>query len=96
MPMFSVVKWLECLGARETLSTAMNKSYAGIDQSVDSALVKENETTFEYVPANVARRIDLGENNAPSLCATTAKSQKSLHEGPFVKAEGYVSHNNVA
>ena len=54
------LKWLVCLGPRETLSTAMEKIYTGINQSVDSALVQENETTFESVPANSTRRIDLG------------------------------------
>ncbi len=54
------LKWLVCLGPRETLSTAMNKIYTGINQSVDSALVQENETTFKSVPASSARRIDLG------------------------------------
>lgn len=54
------VKWLVCLGSRETLSTAMKKIYTGINQSADSALVQENETTFESMPANSTRRIDLG------------------------------------
>jgi len=54
------LKWLVCLGPRETLFTAMNKIYTGINQSVDSALVQENEFTFKSVPASSARRIDLG------------------------------------
>lgn len=29
------LKWLVCLGPRETLSTAMKKIYTGINQSVD-------------------------------------------------------------
>ncbi|KAL9127435.1 MAG: hypothetical protein Q9217_003687 [Psora testacea] len=54
------LKWLVCLGPRETLFTAMEKIYTGINQSVDSALVQKNETTFESVPGSSARRIDLG------------------------------------
>ena len=54
------LKWLVCLGPRETLSTAMEKIYTGINQSIDSALVQKNETTFDSVPASSARRIDLG------------------------------------
>lgn len=54
------LKWLVCLGSRETLFTAMNKIYTGINQSVDSALMQENEITFKSVSASSARRIDLG------------------------------------
>lgn len=54
------LKWLVCLGPRETLSTAIEKIYTGVNQSVDSALVQESDATFETVPASPAYRIDLG------------------------------------
>jgi len=75
-------KWLVSLGPRETLSTAMNKIYTGIDQSVDSALVQENETTFESVPANAARRIDLGYRQ---LCTFAMRYYREIPKKPSGK-----------
>ena len=75
-------KWLVCLSPRETLSTAMNKIYTGINQSVDSTLVQENETTFESVPANSARRIDLGYRQ---LCAFAMRYHREIPKKPSGK-----------
>ncbi len=75
-------KWLVCLGPRETLSTAMNKIYTGINQSVDAALVQENETTFESMPANSARRIDLGYRQ---LCAFAMRYHREIPKKPSGK-----------
>lgn len=75
-------KWLVCPGPRETLSTAMNKIYTGINQSVDSAMVQENETTFESVPANSARRIDLGYRQ---LCAFAMRYHREIPKKPSGK-----------
>ena len=75
-------KWLVCLGPRETLCTAMNKIYTGINQSVDSALVQENETTFESVPANSACRIDLGYRQ---LCAFAMRYHREIPKKPSGK-----------
>ncbi len=76
------LKWLVCIGPRETLSTAMNKIYTGINQSVDSALVQENETTFKSVPANSARRIDLGYRQ---LCAFAMRYHCEVPKKPSGK-----------
>ena len=54
------LKWLVCLGPRETLSTGIEKIYTSVNQSVGSAFVQDSEATFETVPASPARRIDLG------------------------------------
>ena len=75
-------KWLVCPGPRETLSTAMNKIYTGMNQSVDSGLVQENETTFESVPANSARRIDLGYRQ---LCAFAMRYHREIPKKPSGK-----------
>ncbi|KAL2044423.1 hypothetical protein N7G274_003128 [Stereocaulon virgatum] len=76
------LKWLVCIGPRETLSTAMNKIYTGINQSVDSALIQENETTFKSVPAGSARRLDLGYRQ---LCAFAMRYHCEVPKKPSGK-----------
>jgi len=53
----------------------MNKIYIGMDQSVDSTLMQENETTFESVLANDARRIDLRYRQ---LCAFAMRYYREI------------------
>jgi len=76
------LKWLVCLGPRETLSTAMEKIYTGINQSEDSALMQKNETMFESVPASSARRIDLGHRQ---LCAFAMRYHCEIPKKPSGK-----------
>ena len=76
------LKWLVCLGPRETLSTAMEKIYTGINQSVDLALVQKNETTFKSVPASSARRIGLGHRQ---LCAFAMRYHREIPKKPSGK-----------
>jgi len=76
------LKWLVCLGPRETLSTAMEKIYTGINQSEDSALMQKNETMFESVPASSARRIDLGYRQ---LCAFAMRYHCEIPKKPSGK-----------
>jgi len=76
------LKWLVCLGPRETLSMATEKIYTGINQSVDSALMQKNETTFEPVPASSARRIDLGHRQ---LCAFAMRYHREIPKKPSGK-----------
>ncbi len=73
------LKWLVHLGPRETLSSAMEKIYTGINQSVDSALLQEDETTFKSVPANSARRVDLGYRQ---LCAFAMRYHREIPKKP--------------
>lgn len=54
------LKWLICLGPRDTVSTALKSIYTGMNQNTGSALVQETETTFMQVPANLAYQMDLG------------------------------------
>jgi len=60
----------------------MNKIYTSINQSVDSALVQENETTFKSVPASSARRIDLGYRQ---LCAFAMRYHCKVPKKPSGK-----------
>ena len=54
------LKWLVQLDFRETLSSAIAKIYTEINQNADSVLIQENETIFEPIPADSARRIEIG------------------------------------
>ena len=54
------LKWVVHLGARDTVSSALRKTYTGANQATGSALVQETETTFNPVPADLAYQMDLG------------------------------------
>lgn len=54
------LKWIICLGPRDTVSTALKKIYTGANQETGSALVQETEITFKPVLADFAYQMDLG------------------------------------
>ena len=54
------LKWLICLGPRDTVSTAMKQIYSGANQVTNSASVQETEFTFTSVPAGFTDQKDLG------------------------------------
>jgi len=54
------LKWLVCIGPRDTVSTAMKQTYSSVNQVMNSALVQETEFTFFSVPAGLTDRKDLG------------------------------------
>ena len=54
------LKWLVHLDPRDTLSTAIQKAYSGVNQGSDFALAPEAETTFTPVSEGFAGRRALG------------------------------------
>ena len=73
------LKWLVQLGPRETLSSTIAKIYTGVNQPADSAMIQENETTFKLIPADSARRIDLGYRQ---LCAFAMRYHREIPKKP--------------
>lgn len=54
------LKWVMHLGARDTVPSALRKTYTGANQATGWALIQETETTFNPVPADLAYQMDLG------------------------------------
>jgi len=53
------LRWMICLSPRDTVFTALEDVYTGVNQDTGSALVQETETLFKTVPASFAYQRNL-------------------------------------